>query len=138
MFVKIFFIEMETSFCQGVVVAQCIVYWSADVSLFKCFFAVLAEVVAAEKPSTTQEPENERSSFLSTRLRRQLKNKRMLISKNDIELSNAIGQGACVLLRSCVVCILLLMILLHRSVWTGLQGVSDNCERKRTGCSQNC
>ena len=54
--------------------------------------AVESERVCVEQSGIAAETESERS-FLSAQLKQQLKNKRMLFSVNEIDLSTTIGQG---------------------------------------------
>ena len=58
-------------------------------------------MVNAEESSSTGEIDYE-SCFLSPRLREQLKKRRMIFSKNHIELSTIIGQGLCVFMHNAV------------------------------------
>ena len=58
-------------------------------------------MVNAEESSSTDEIDYE-SRFLSPRLREQLKKRRMIFSKNHIELSTIIGQGLCVFMHNAV------------------------------------
>ena len=58
-------------------------------------------MVNAEESSSTGEIDYE-SRFLSPRLREQLKKRRMIFSKNHIELSTIIGQGLCVFMHNAV------------------------------------
>ena len=54
-----------------------------------------SEGVYAEQCCAADKTETE-NTFLSAQLNEQLKNKRMLLSENQIELSTTIGQGLCV------------------------------------------
>ena len=64
------------------------------VPLFMVCIAVESERVYAEQSSIAVETETESErSFLSAQLKQQLKNKRMLFSVNEIDLSVTIGQG---------------------------------------------
>ena len=58
-------------------------------------------MVNAEESSSTGEIDYE-SRFLSPRLRAELKKRRMIFSKNHIELSTIIGQGLCVFMHNAV------------------------------------
>ena len=58
-------------------------------------------MVNAEESSSIDEIDYE-SRFLSPRLQEQLKKKRMIFSKNHIELSTIIGQGLCVFMHNAV------------------------------------
>ena len=58
-------------------------------------------MVNAEESSSIDEIDYE-SRFLSPRLQEQLKKKRMIFSKNYIELSTIIGQGLCMFMHNAV------------------------------------
>ena len=58
-------------------------------------------MVNAEESSSIDEIDYE-SRFLSPRLQEQLKKKRMVFSKNHIELSTIIGQGLCMFMHNAV------------------------------------
>ena len=69
--------------------------------LWESLVSVESEVVNAEESHSTDETDSERY-FLSPRLQEQLKKKRMMFSKNHIELSTIIGQGLCMFMHNAV------------------------------------
>ena len=77
-----------------------------------------------------------RQTNILKHLREQLENKRMIYSKDQIELTTTVGQGTVALANyySHQLCV---TIVVYRGDRAGIQGIYQNCNRKRTCCSQN-